>query len=238
MLKPPSSVLWICVLGLLAFACTNTGPDRRYDFYRPLSSDEAFAGKIADWQARERAQPVVLPSEAPNRTAADRSGMLHKKFNAFRHDKRVALAREFSKWSQRQARKHYRFEPLGPGAPDHWPTFKELLEKNGDDCDGLDLLAYHLMQDLGFPKAELYRAIVRRDSDGANHMVTLWFEDPEDPWVVDVTGAMTKSLRRFSETSGFTPTRMFNDDESYAVVELRLPSRAANTRSGEEPGPQ
>jgi len=225
-------VLLSCIAGL-ALACAGTGSGRQFDFYRQLPDDQAYAGKIEDWQSRERAEKVVLPLDPPTRTAADRSGMLHKKFNAFRHDKRVALAREFAEWSQRQARKHYRFEPLGRGAPDHWPTFRELLERNGDDCDGLDLLAYHLMRDLGFPEDELYRAIVTRDRDGANHMVTLWFEDPEDPWVVDVTGAMTKSLKRLSDTSGFTPIRMFNDRDSFAIVEVR---QSTLVRSRPQPG--
>ena len=63
----------------LLSACATTRPPPRYDFFRALGSDEAFAGKIRDWQRRERAEPVVLPA-APSLTAAERSGMLADPF--------------------------------------------------------------------------------------------------------------------------------------------------------------
>ncbi len=70
----------------------------------------------------------------------------------------------------------------------------------------------------------VYRAIVRRDRDRANHMVTLWFEDADDPWVLDATGAMTMKMRRFSELPGWTPTKMFNELEQFRVVPQDGPS--------------
>jgi len=212
-------LLALCTGLTLLAACTTTPPPPRYDYFAALPASDPFAPKIESWQERELAQPFTLPSEPLNGRAAERSGMLRKKFAAFRRSRRLDLAKEFAQWSQVQARKHYRFDPIGTLADDHWPTFQELLDRNGDDCDGLDLIAYNLMRELGFPTDELFRAIVRRDKDGANHMVTLWFEDPGDPWVIDVTGAMTRSVRRLSEVRGFTPTRIFNERSSYSVLD-------------------
>ena len=58
---------------------------------------------------------------------------------------------------------------------------------------------------------------MRRNSKRTNHMVTLWFEDPEDPWVLDATGAMVLDVKRFSEVEGWTPTKMFNESVQYKV---------------------
>jgi len=209
----------------LALGCASAPPPPQYQYFATLPPSDPFAAKIENWQQREKSQPVTLPSDPQNTRAAERSGMLRKKFAAFRRNRRLDLAREFAAWSQIQARKHYRFDPIGTLDDDHWPTFEELLDRNGDDCDGLDLIAYHLMRELGFPSNELFRAIVRRNKDGANHMVTLWFEDSGDPWVVDVTGAMTRSVRRLSEVQGFTPTRIFNEWESYSVVDPNAAER-------------
>ena len=99
-------------------------------------------------------------------------------------------------------------------------TRDEFFAANGDDCDGLDLIAYELMRDAGFSADETYRLVVRRERDGANHMVTLWFEDRSDPWVIDATGAMTLEMRKFSDLPpGWLPRVMFNENALYNVVE-------------------
>jgi hypothetical protein len=48
-------------------------------------------------------------------------------------------------------------------------------------------------------------------------MVTLWFEIPEDPWVIDPTGTMTLGMPRMSELSRWTPLRVFSDERDYSV---------------------
>ena len=103
------------------------------------------------------------------------------------------------------------------GAVDHWATFEETLARGGDDCDGLELLVFHALRDLGFAETEVYRAIVVRPSDGQHHMVTLWFEDPEDPWVIDPTGAMTLGMPRMSELPEWAPIKVFTDRLEYTV---------------------
>ena len=119
-------------------------------------------------------------------------GDLKAKYDSFRNERRRALARDLASWIQSQAPQHY--VPDGP--VDHWATLDETFRRNGDDCDGLELLAYHLLRELGFEDEKVFRAIVYRRSDGQHHMVTLWFEDSDDPWVIDPTGAMTLGIRR------------------------------------------
>src|SRR4030095_3640660 len=90
------------------------------------------------------------------------------------------MASELATWIQEQSRDHY----IPDGAVDHWATFEETMRNNGDDCGGLELLAFHGLRELGFPDDEVYRAIVVRPSDGQHHMVTLWFETPHAPLVI------------------------------------------------------
>ncbi len=90
------------------------------------------------------------------------------------------------------------------------------------------------MREFGFPPDQLFRAIVRRDRDGANHMVTLWFEDRDDPWVIDATGAVTGSVRRFSDLPGWTPTKVFNEREQYTPKQLQRLDALAQASSPED----
>ena len=72
-----------------------------------------------------------------------------------------------------------------------------------------------MLRDLGFGENSVYRAIVRRRSDSLHHMVTLWLEDRNDPWVIDPTGVMAPELRRFSEIRGWTPIKLFSETETF-----------------------
>jgi hypothetical protein len=162
-----------------------------YRYFVQPAPDDLWSRKIRGWQERERAdQPAPAPvakSGASTAPADDEVEDLRVKYNAFRAERKRALARELAEWVQAQAPAHY----VEDGAVDHWATLEETFRKGGEDCDGLELLAFRLLRDLGFPETEVYRAIVVRPSDGQHHMVTLWFEDPSDPWVIDPTGAMT-----------------------------------------------
>ena len=182
---------------------------------------------VAQWQLRaQRVAPETRPS-LPHEDSvrkAELSGMLRRKMGAFHVEQRHALARKINVWAKGEARTHYRFDrdPRNP-ALDHWPTFLELLDRNGDDCDGLDLIAFEMLREFGFQRGEIYRAVVKRNSDGRNHMVTLWFEDREDPWVIDVTGAMSGLMRKFSQLPGWTPTVVFDEYDQFGVTRRSLP---------------
>ena len=66
------------------------------------------------------------------------------------------------------------------------------------------------------------RAIVYRRSDGQHHMVTLWFEDRDDPWVIDPTGAMTSGMPRMSAVPEWTPLKVFTEDQDFTVLPHRM----------------
>jgi hypothetical protein len=195
-------------------------------FVRPAPGDP-WSPKIAGWQARELGA-TQSPAGSTPAPASSVSGpgesvagggdpdALRRKYERFRRERQRAMAREMAEWIQREARVHYR--PDGP--IDHWATLEETLASNGDDCDGLELLVYHFLRDLGFAEDEVYRAIVVRPSDGQHHMVTLWFESPDDPFVIDPTGAMTSGMPRMSEVPGWVPLKLFTEREEYDVQAL------------------
>ena len=223
-------------LGTLAFAagsgCSSlslvTGGGEYVYFAQPDPGD-AWSRKIRAWQARERGDEAldapagVAVSGDEERGAAETvavpdSEALRSKYDAFRSERKRAMARDLAAWIQDEAPRHY--VPDGP--VDHWATLEETFRSNGDDCDGLELLAYHFLRDLGFGPDEVFRAIVYRRSDGQHHMVTLWFEDPDDPWVIDPTGAMTLGMPRMSEVPGWVPLKVFSEDQDFTVRRSRV----------------
>jgi len=210
------------LLALAAAGCSAKLPriGNDFEFFAAARTDDPFYPKVVEWQERSQRPPVRSAVRETARPSTHPYGILRAKFDVFLSQRRRALARDFTEWSQRQARQHFKPDPDGDLAADHWPTREELFLANGDDCDGLDLIAYSLMRDAGFPAEELYRLVVRREKDRANHMVTLWFEDPRDPWVIDATGAMTIEMRKFSDLPpGWLPRMMFNEENVYNVVD-------------------
>ena len=217
-MRTPALVLTL----LLALSCASAPRSPRWDFFAPPGEDDVWFLKVAEWQeraVREADAGIGATPAALSLRAARRSGELRAKMGSWRDGERRRLAQRIHAWTREEARRHYAWDPSKDPTYDHWPTLQELLETNGDDCDGLDLIAYQLLREFGFAEEELYRLIVQRQSDGANHMVTLWFEDPADPWVFDATGAMTLDLVRFSSLEGWTPTKMFNERAQYRVLE-------------------
>jgi hypothetical protein len=189
-----------------------------YRFFVDAQAGDVWFDKVRDWQQREaesRAADVELRARGQ-----DATGSLRTAFRKFAGEERRKLAQRFVIWTQEQAMIYYRFDEKQDLAGDEWPTSHDLFVQNGDDCDGLDLIAYNLLLELGFPERDIYRAVIRRDHDGEFHMVTLWFEDPDDPWVLDATGAMTLRMRRISEVPGWTPAVIFNAEAHYTVHRL------------------
>jgi hypothetical protein len=213
---------------VLGCGCAGTGSSApRYRFFELPDSVDAWTPQISGWQARERAvpdtellRPDAITGEAPvseggagGAGASATRGELRAEYFSFRADRKRELARELAAWIQGEAKRHY----IPDGPVDHWATLEETLARNGDDCDGLELLSFHFLLDLGFRPDEVYRAIVFRASDGQHHMVTLWFESPDDPWVIDPTGAMTGGMPRLSELPGWAPLKLFTEQAEYTV---------------------
>ncbi|MCH8131908.1 MAG: hypothetical protein IIA30_05100 [Myxococcales bacterium] len=214
-------------LSLLALGSGCAGsllrPDPSFTFFETASSSvDPWYQNVEDWQARENDhRPTERLANAKEiREAGPMTGLLRVKMAKWTNKERLALAKEIAAWAQIESRRHFRFDPPTNAANDPWPTTRDLLANNRDDCDGLDLISYKLMREFGFPQDQLYRAIVRRERDRGNHMVTLWFEDPRDPWVIDASGVVTKRVRRFSELLGWTPTVLFNDTKQFTPRHL------------------
>jgi len=212
----------------LGFGCAAVSPRVLiYDYFAAPGLDDPWSRKIQHWQQRERSDTGEDVLQAPAPVAepgtAEPSGEalpanLREKYRSFRADQKRAQARDLADWIQVQAREHY--VPDGP--IDRWATLAETLRQDGDDCDGLELLTFHLLRELGFDDDEVFRAIVYRKSDGQHHMVTLWFEDSDDPWILDPTGAMTSGMPRMSEVPDWVPLKIFGVAADYSVERSRF----------------
>jgi hypothetical protein len=199
---------------------TVIAPDGPFSYFAAPAPDDAWSRKIRGWQQRELespAGPAPVAAEPP-RVDPEERGSLRSKYYEFLIERKRESARELATWIQEQSRDHY----LPDGVVDHWATFEETLQNNGDDCDGLELLAFHSLRELGFRDDEVFRAIVVRPSDGQHHMVTLWFETPSDPWVIDPTGAMTTGMPRMSQVPGWKPLKVFSEKRDFTVVRGRM----------------
>ena len=217
----------LAALIALSVGCASGGSSRakspnakQFDFFAAAIPNDDKADpwypKVVEWQGRMQSEGKRLPASERSMRGSETSGKLLTAMSAFRDEERRDVAARVTDWSQHLARRYYKWDPASDDPRfDHWPTVGQLLANNGDDCDGLDLIAYQLLREFGFPKDKLFRAILERDRDKANHMVTLWFEDPTDPWVLDATGAVTFEMRRFSELEGWTPTKIFNERVQY-----------------------
>lgn len=215
----------VCALAL-GQGCVSALPTYvAWDYFTAPRRDDPWMHKIGQWQERERWERSDSAAPAPaavagasdgSAEAARPTGDLRSEYDAFRAAQRRSFARDLATWIQWKAQDHY--VPDGP--VDRWATLAETLEGNGDDCDGLELLVYSMLREFGFAEDEVYRAIVVRPSDGQHHMVTLWFEDRSDPWVIDPTGAMTSGMPHMSEVPGWQPLKVFSADERFTVERL------------------
>ncbi len=206
------------------------GQSFSYGYFSPAPPDDLWSPKIRAWQARERADLAAARSEsAPAPVSGAGRDTLFRSRDELRqryNEKRRSVGRQhregaehktaknLARWVQKLSADHY----IPDGAVDHWATLEETLERGGDDCDGLELLTYHLLRDLGFGLDRVYRAIVHRPSDGQHHMVTLWFEDLDDPWVLDPTGAMTDGMPRMSDVPAWVPLKVFGLRRDFTVT--------------------
>jgi hypothetical protein len=197
------------------------GVSSPYVYFAAPASDDPWAPKIARWQERERATagaellaaaPPTVAS-GPDTTVDAGAEGLRTKYLRFHAERKRATARDLAAWIQEQSKVHF----IADGVIDRWATLESTLARDGDDCDGLELLSFYLLRELGFRGDEVYRAIVMRPSDGQHHMVTLWFEERADPWVIDPTGAMTSGMPRMSEIPDWVPIKLFSETENFTV---------------------
>jgi hypothetical protein len=212
--------LLAAALAVVGCAFHSAGLWSGYRFHAPPAAGDAWSGKIRGWQARERTlgdterlgpAPASVSGRGVASAPDSEQGDLRSKYFAFRREQKREMAARTAAWIQREAHNHY----LPDGPIDHWATLGETLDKNGEDCDGLELLVYQLLRDMGFRDDEVARAIVLRPSDGQHHMVTLWFESADDPFVIDPTGAMTTGMPLLSQVPGWIPLKLFTETAEF-----------------------
>ena len=228
----PLAVFLVVGLGL-GLGCVGlvASGNLRFDYFDPPRRADEWSSKIESWQLRELAEPAIVVTDwaGPSPSAAalfspvgQASGSadssvalseLHRKYARFVAERKRRVARDFAEWVQDQAKYHY----VEDGPIDQWATLDQTLRANGDDCDGLELLSFQGLRQLGFGDHEVFRAIVFRPSDGQHHMVTLWFEQRDDPWVIDPTGAMTSGMPRMSELPSWVPLKVFSETAEFTV---------------------
>jgi len=250
---PPAWGLAVALLGL-ATGCAHgplpgvaglgvtPGEERapRYAFFERPAPGDPWTRAVASWRRREGAArrtgrippfPSPLPpvSAGPAQGGAPAGYALADHYDRFLAERRRALARDVLAWIQDVARERF----VADGPIDHWPTLDQVLRSVGDDCDGLELLAYHALRQLGFPADAVYRAVVVEPATGRHHMVTLWFEEPDDPWMLDPTNTIASRLRRLSQEPGWVPLKLFSEDAEYTVTRLDPPVAVA----GQGPAP-
>lgn len=223
--------LFLCafVVGLVTLmtqGCAAISSPRDFEFFvEATPQNQPWFPKIQDWIERSNADPNSPVGMPPQTLAGELAELnppppLWPQINQFSREHQLELARRINAWSQHWAFRHYKKDIDESVDNDHWPTFSELLEKDGDDCDGLSLLSYELLLLFGFDRDQVYRAVVRRDSDGVNHMVVLWFQSESDPWVIDITRATSSTMAPISKMKGWQPIAMFNRNGIYNVVEI------------------
>ena len=206
----------ICLTALSLTSCAATGllPSVALDFFAPAPDANPWSRKIENWQARHHLDPAVR-GEIPREGSE-----LARAYDDFTRSLRRKIASDAVAWVQANSRDHYRPD----GATDHWATLGEVVETNGDDCDGLDLLTFVLLRRLGFDADEIYRAIIVEEGSGQHHMVTLWFERgrTDDPFVLDPTGVVTPKMVRLSSVSDWKPIELFDETVHFAVKRRSL----------------
>lgn len=202
------SLAIVCVsLFLLSCVGTQGLPTVALDLFVPAPPDDPWTHKIEDWQARHEQDPARQGEVGPN------DSELGREYEQFSRELRQRLVFDTVEWVQERSRKYYRADENY----DHWATLGEVVKSGADDCDGLDLLTFVLLRRLGFKTSEIYRSILVEAKSGQHHMVTLWFEDRFDPWVIDPTGAMTSGMPRMSSMTEWVPLKLFSEDVEFSV---------------------
>jgi hypothetical protein len=223
-------VLWVVVIGgcaLVSQGCAVLQSPRSFEFdVEATRQNQPWYSKIQDWQGRN--DPVPKPTvrmSASSLTSTlselDIPAWLWPNIDKFSNKDQLAQARRIDHWSKHWAIRHYIKDADESVENDPWPIFSELMENGGDDCDGVSLLSFEMLLMLGFNRDEVYRAIVQNDSDGVNHMVVLWFNTKDDPWVLDAARAASPKMKPLSDLKGWNPVAMFNRDHIYNIVEIK-----------------
>lgn len=212
----------IAIATAVLLSCAHAGPPRPaapLDFFKPAPADNPWQQKIQNWQARHHLDPVRR-GESPRHESE-----LAAEYGRFSGELRHRVAAETVAWVQEHSRRYYRPD----GERDHWATLGEVIENGGDDCDGLDLLTFQTLRQMGFGGHEIFRAILVERATGQHHMVTLWFDNGQhgDPFVLDPTAVVTSGMVRLSTVPGWEAIELFDEVAHFRVEPAAEPDPAA-----------
>ena len=226
-----SSCMGIIGASILELSCTLNNPNilddvnYRYNYFESVNLDSAYYSKIVDWQRRvtkEGSLDLVVLNKVNSNNAIGKYNLLNDYMHYLdeikneRYKGVYQQVENFSRWFQEMSIIYFVHDGNGNTDMDYWETFGETLSTNGDDCDGLSNIPYDFLQRIGISKEEVYKGILRKDSE--RHMVILWFDRKDNPLVIDPTGASTKKVKRLSELIPlWIPERVFSEDKSYNV---------------------
>jgi hypothetical protein len=209
-------------LGLLCLSCADLAlqplQPASLDFFVPAPGDDPWNQKVRNWQVRHELDDTQAAAAGQNELA--------REYHEFSRELRRRTAADAAAWMQQRSRAYYRPDVEG----DHWATLAEVIDRGGDDCDGLDLMTFQLLRRLGFGVNEIFRAIIVERGTGQHHMVTLWFEDGDrtsDPFVLDPTGVVTPRMARLSELRGWDAIELFDERAHFRVEATRAPAPVA-----------
>ena len=163
----------------------------------PAPLHPILGARVAEWQERDDGSLGTLET-----ALGVQYGRLLSEYNT--QPVTMSSVKALVKGVQSLSRTHYISE-----AVEHWPTLAEVLDGNGDDCDGLELLAFWALRDSWEPAR---RAIYHNTATGMGHMVTLW-DHQGSTYVLDPTGAMSTRVNKTSWLRGWELLAEFTEEK-------------------------
>jgi hypothetical protein len=211
-------------IAAVALGCASAPTVQRFELFGDVPEGDVFGSAIQRWQASTQLESLRIEIAAlreemgqkpPRLDDIEPNSPLGRAYASFTSELRHQLVLDTLSWVQLRSGLYY----WPDGKVDEWPILREVLDRGGDDCDGMDLLTFSLLRRLGFGNGEIYRAIVRNRETDAHHMVTLWFETgrEHDPWLLDSTGEITSRVLPLSFHSDWEPVRLFDEQSAYAA---------------------
>ena len=78
------------------------------------------------------------------------------------------------------------------------------------------------LREMGFKGREIVETFVKNTQDGRRHLVTLWFDQKNDPWVLDATGTASRPMQRLSQLSNWTAVELASNTAHYRIQNGRV----------------
>jgi len=204
-------VAWLAIACVHPLAPPASAP--AYDFFGAIDPhNDPWFYRIQDWQDDQLIAQRDGLGKLASHEAATSMTALEASANAFQAGQRRALARRINTWVQNNAVS----TPEAPESSDPDPA--RLLSAGAEDPLGLDQTTRSLLLRFGFEADELYRGVLRQRNGDRYHVVTLWFEDRRDPWVLDASSVLSAELKRLSRVSSWQLIRVFNETKQFRAV--------------------